>query len=74
MEMSKKNSNTVTELSEFSTGSVQVQKELKVKTNPHFGFWWDGALTFSHNSSEQLDPPSHKLGGHWSHHNKMFQR
>lgn len=31
MEMSKKNSRTVTELSEFSRGSVQVQRESKSK-------------------------------------------
>lgn len=38
MEMSKENSRTVTELSEFSRGSVRVQRELQVKTNTHFGF------------------------------------
>lgn len=72
--MSKeKSQHTVTELSQFSRGSVQVQSELQVKTNTHFGFWWDGALTFSHNSPEQLNSQSHKLGGHETHHNKMFQ-
>lgn len=70
MEMSKKNSRTVTELSEFSRGSVQVQRELQVKTNTRFGFWWDGALTFSHNALVQFNSQLLKLDGH---HNKMFQ-
>lgn len=64
MEMSKENSHTVTELSEFSRGSVRVQRELQVKTNTHFGFWWDGALTFSHNPPEQFNSQSLKL--RWS--------
>ena len=61
------------ELSQYSGGSVQVQRELQVKTNTRFGFWWDGVLTFSHNPPERPNSRSRRLGGHETHHNKMFQ-
>lgn len=32
--------------------SVQVQRELRVKTNTLAGFWWDGTVTFSHISTD----------------------
>lgn len=45
--------------------SVQVQRELRVKANTLPGFWWDGTVTFSHNSPRQLSPQSHKPGGRY---------
>lgn len=50
--------------------SVQVQRELRVKANTLPGFWWDGTVTFSHNSPRQLSPQSHKPGGRLEHYDK----